>query len=354
LYISMPRRYAYLNAKIRALISKMLSAGDYEKIIQADSFEESARLLSATSTGGELVEVLTKPEVDLFEFDQALSNIYAKSFRMICEYAPKQARLFLETYFGKLDVDALKTVIRAVSSHLSKDEALRFIITTSEKKRNEFSRLAESQSVIQLVEEVQDRSLKQALTSALPLYDSTHSTVPLEAALDRTVYSSLWEQIMKLRSIDKAHAKSLVGTRIDLSNMLIALRSKELNLGSSALELVVIPVGYRLKFGLDEIAKARNVEELLGIFSGTPYKDVAQQARELYEKEADITQIESLADRYIAHLSFREFAGYSFHIGIALAYLNLKFYELRNIKATIVGKHEKILSQRIRNALTFF
>jgi vacuolar-type H+-ATPase subunit C/Vma6 len=46
--------------------------------------------------------------------------------------------------------------------------------------------------------------------------------------------------------------------------------------------------------------------------------------------------------------------GYSFHIGIALAYLNLKFYELRNIKASIIGKYENIPVQKIRNVLTFF
>lgn len=354
MYIRQPRSYAYLNAKIRALISKILSAGDYEKILQADTFEESVRLLSTTSTGGELTDVLTRQQVDLFEIDQALSNVYVKSFKMISGYAPKQAKLFLQTYFSKIDLDGLKTLIRAVHNGIPKGEALRFIITTSEKKRNEFSRLAESQSVAQLVEEVQDRVLRQALTGALPLYESTHSTVPLEASLDKTLYTLLWEQLLKLRSIDKGHAKSLVGARIDLSNMLIALRSRDLNLSSSALELLMIPVSYKLKISSDEIAKTRNVGELLNIFSGTPYKDVAQQARELYEKEPDITQIESLSDRYIAHQSFREFAGYSFHIGIALAYLNLKFYELRNIKASIIGKYERIPAQRIRNVLIFF
>ncbi|WXG43372.1 MAG: V-type ATPase subunit [Promethearchaeati archaeon SRVP18_Atabeyarchaeia-1] len=354
MYIGMPRKYAYLNAKIRALISKMLSAGDYEKILQSDTFEESARLLSTTVTGGELVEALTRPQVDLFEVDQALSNIYAKSFKMICEYAPKQARLFLATYYSKIDVDALKTIIRAVHSGIPKDEALRYVITTSEKKRNEYSKLSESQSVAQLVEEVQDRVLRQAAINALPLYESTHSSVPLEASLDRTLYSLLWEQIIKLRSIDRTHAKSLVGARIDLTNMLIALRSRELNFGPSVLELVTIPVSYKLKLSMDDIAKTRTAGELLNIFSGTAYREVAQQARELFEKEPDLTQIESLADRYIAHQSFREFAGYSFHVGIALAYLNLKFYELRNIKASIIGKYEKIPAQRIRNVLIFF
>ena len=354
MYIGNPRRYAYLNAKIRALISKLMSAGDYEKILQADTFEESVRLLSTTSTGSGLVDVLTKQHIDLFEIDQALSNAYARSFKMIFGYAPKQSKVFLGTYFSKIDVDGLKTVIRAVHSGIPKDEALRFIITTSEKKRNEISKLAESQSVTQLVEDVQDRILRQALTNTLPLYESTHSTVPLEASLDKTIYSLLWEQILKLRPIDRTHAKTLVGARIDLSNMLIALRTRDLNLGSSALDLLMIPVGYKLKVSLDEIAKTRNAGELLNIFSGTPYKELAQQARELYEKEPDITQIENLADRQIAHLSFREFAGYSFHIGVALAYLNLKFYELRNIKASVIGKYEKIPTQRIRNVLIFF
>lgn len=354
LYIGLPRRYAYLNAKIRALTSKLLSAGDYEKILQADTFEESVRLLGATATGSELVDVLTKQQVDLFEIDQALSNAYVRSFKMISGYAPKQSKAFLGTYFSKTDVDGLKTVIRAVHNGLPKDEALRFIITTSEKKRIEYSRLAESQSIIQLVEDVQDRILRQALTSTLPIYESTHSTVPLEASLDKSLYSLLWEQILKLRSIERIHAKSLVGARIDLNNMLIALRSRDLNLGSSALELLMIPVSYKLKVNPDEVAKTRNAGELLNMFSSTLYKDVAQQARELYEKEPDITQIESLADRHIAHLSFREFAGYSFHIGIALAYLNLKFYELRNIKASVIGKYEKIPVQRVRNVLIFF
>jgi V/A-type H+-transporting ATPase subunit C len=355
LFISMPRRYAYLNAKIRALISKMLSAGDYEKILQADTFEESARLLGATSTGGELIEVLTRPQVDLLEIDQALTAVYVKTFRMIAGYAPKQARLFLETYFKKTDIDGLKTVIRSVHNRIPKEEALRFIIATSEKKRSEFVRLLEAQSVGQLVEEVQDNVLKVALSGTLSLYESTHSTVPLESSLDKTIYRLLWVQIKKkLRSLDKDHAEELVGTRIDLTNMLVALRSRDLNLSTSALELLMIPVSYRLKLGFDEVAKTRSVAEVLNLIGMTAYKEIAQQGRELYEKEPDITQIENLADRYIAHLSFKEFMGYSFHIGIALAYLNLKFYELRNIKASIIGKYENIPVQKIRNVLTFF
>jgi V/A-type H+-transporting ATPase subunit C len=355
LFISLPRRYAYLNAKIRALISKMLSAGDYEKMLQADTFEESARILVATSTGGELVEVLTKPQVDLLEIDQALTGAYVKTFRMISSYAPKQARLFLETYFKKTDIDGLKTVIRSVHNRLPKEEALKFVIATSEKKRTEFARLLEAQSVGQLVEEVQDKLLRGALSTALPLYESTHSTVPLEAALDKMLYRLLWIQIKKkLRSLDRDHAEVLVGTRIDLNNMLVALRSRDLNLGMSALEVLMIPVNYKLKLGLDEIAKTRTALEVLSLVGTGVYREIAQQGRELYEKEPDITQIEGLADRYIAHQSFKEFTGFSFHIGIALSYLNLKFYELRNIKASIIGKYENIPIQKIRNVLTFF
>nr|MDO8100214.1 V-type ATPase subunit [Candidatus Njordarchaeota archaeon] len=355
MYVTMPRRYAYLNAKIRALISKMLSAGDYEKILQTDAYEESIRLLSITSTGSGLVELLTKAEVDLVEVDQALTKVFIKAFKMICGYAPGKARPFLETYLRKIDLDGLKTVIRAVHNRIRKEEALRFVISTSEKTRDEFGRLLEAQSVPQLVEEVQDSALRGALEKALPLYESTGSTVPLESSLDRILYSLLWEQIeKKLSRIDRVHAEELIGLRIDLNNMLVALRCKQLGLGSAALELLIVPIYYKLRINIDEVAKARNVGELLNIFGATAYKEIVQQARETFEKESDITRIEGLADRYIAHQSFKEFVGYSFHIGIALAYLNLKFYELRNIKAVIVGKYENIPIQRIRDVLTFF
>jgi V/A-type H+-transporting ATPase subunit C len=355
LYVSMPRRYAYLNAKIRAMISKMLSAGDYEKILQVDTFEESVRMLSTTPTGSELTELLTKLRVDLVEVDQTLTSLFVRAFKLISGYAPSKAREFLEAYLSKIDLDGLKTVIRAVHNKMRKEEALKFIVSTSEKTRNEFARLSEAQSVAQLVEEVQNRSLKEALTKAFPLYESTSSTVPLESSLDKALYGLLWDLIKKkLNKIDRAHARELIGYRIDLSNMLVALRCKQLGLGSSAFELLIVPTYYRLRINLDEVAKARNVSELLNMFATTAYKDVVQQARESFEKESDITQLENLADRYIAHQSFREFIGYSFHIGVALAYLNLKFYELRNIKAVIVGKYENIPIQKIRNTLIFF
>jgi vacuolar-type H+-ATPase subunit C/Vma6 len=121
-----------------------------------------------------------------------------------------------------------------------------------------------------------------------------------------------------------------------------------------ALELLVVPTYYRIRVNIDEVARARNVEELLNIFGATAYREVVQQAREAFEKESDITRIEEIADHYIAHQSFKQFVGYSFHIGIALAYLNLKFYELRNIKAVIIGKYENIPIQKIRDVLTFF
>jgi V/A-type H+-transporting ATPase subunit C len=355
LYVSMPRRYAYLNAKIRSMISKMLSAGDYEKMLQVETFEESVRMLSTTTTGSELTELLTKSKIDLVEIDQALTSVFVGAFKLISGYAPSKAREFLEMYLSRIDLDGLKTVIRAVHNKMRKEEALKYVVSTSEKKRNEFSRLSEAQSVAQLVEEVQNRTLKEALAKVLPLYESTGSTVPLESSLDKALYSLLWDlRKKKLNRIDRAHAEELIGCRIDLNNMLVALRCKQLGLGSSAFELLIIPIFYRLRINVDEVAKARNASELLNMFATTAYKDIVQQARESFEKESDITQLENIVDRYMAHQSFREFIGYSFHIGVALAYLNLKFYELRNIKAVIVGKYENIPIQKIRNALTFF
>ncbi len=351
----MATRYAYLNAKIRAMISKMLSAGDYEKMLQVDTFEECVRMLSTTSTGSELTELLTKSRVDLVEVDQALTGVFVRAFKLISGCPPSNAREFLGKYLGKIDLDGLKTVIRAVHSRMRKDEALKFIISSSEKTRNEFARLIEAQSVAQLVEEVKDRALKEALTKAFPLYESTSSTVPLESSLDKALYSLLWGLIKrKLNGIDRAHAEDLIGCRIDLNNMLVALRCKQLGLGSSALELLIVPIYHRVSINVDEVVKARNVLEVLNIFAPTAYKEIVRQAREAFEKESDITQLENLADRYMAHQSFREFIGYSFHIGVALAYLNLKFYELRNIKAVIVGRYENIPIQKIRSALTFF
>lgn len=347
-------QYAQINAKVRALKSKMLTIGDYERLVQAGNIDDVVRLLSATPYGEKIAQVDLRPPVDLELMDRILSEELIMSFDLIINSSSGTAKEYLKLYKEKFYFDNLKVIINAVHSKTPKEKAMQYILSLSPKETEEFSSLLDSQNVYQVIDQVKNRKAKEALAEALPQFESIKMPIVLENALDAKIFGDLWRNIKKLGQTDRGIVKSIIGTKIDVINILTTLRCKSLEIRPEIIDQLILPVFHKAEQSIRESIGAQNLEGVLNILSVSDYRDLAYRAKDAYEEEKSVFHIEHALNEYYTQIIYSMLVGFPFHLGVPISYLELKSQEIRNIKIIIVGKVEAIEPSKIRDLLIIF
>lgn len=346
--------YASINAKVRALKSRMLTIGDYEKLVQAVDVDETVRLLNATSYG----EVLSKADLrfplDTVEVDKLLSGEINKTLDLVISASPFNVRSYLKPYQKKLYYDNLILLINAVHFKTPAQTVLQYLIPLSPQEMDEYKNLLNLQTVYQVIDLIKDPETKQILLGAMPDYESLNLPIVFEAALERSVYKTLWRKIVTLNATDRRYAQKLIGTKIDVMNMLIIMRAKSQGLQPQTIENLILPIFFRAENSIIESIAARDIEEVLNILSVSEYKYLAYTAKEAYGHNKSISAIEHAFEEYTTQLAYTLMIGDPFHIGVPISFLDLKKNEVRNIKIILFGKVEKVEPRVIRELIIIF
>ncbi|MHA1644400.1 MAG: V-type ATPase subunit [Candidatus Freyarchaeota archaeon] len=348
------RDYAQVNAKVRALKSYLLSVGDYEKLVQATNIDDVIRILGATRYAEQITQMELRPPYDLLQIDRVLSEGFLKVFDLVMRSSSGKTKEFLKLYKEKFYYDNLKVIIGAVINKTPKQTAMQYIVSVSPKEVDEYNVLLDSQNINQLIGQVRNRKAREALRAALPQYESLKTPLILESALDNEIHRQLWENINKLPRGDKKYAKLIIGTKIDLINILTILRSKALKLRPEITEQLILPVFYKSERTIKECIAAPNMENVLNILSVSEFRHIAHRAKEVYEETQSLFLVEHALNEYYTQIVYSQLIGFPFHIGVPIAFLELKGQEIRNIKIIIVGKVEAVEPSKIRDLLTIF
>ncbi|MEX2722395.1 MAG: V-type ATPase subunit, partial [Candidatus Freyarchaeota archaeon] len=328
--------------------------GDYEKLVQSTNVDDAVRLLGATPYAERLAQVELKPPYDLVQIDRVLSEEFIRTFDLLLNSFMGKAKPFLKNYREKFYYDNLKIIINAVTSRTPKQTALQYIVSLSQKEAEEYSILLDSQNINQLIDQVRNRRAKKALTAAFPLFESLKTPLLLENALDKEIYGELWANIKNLSRSDKKYAKTIIGTKIDILNILTILRSKALKLRTDIIEQLILPIFYKSERTIRECVAASDIDGVLNTLSVSEFRYLGYRAKEVYEQTKSIFSIEHAFNEYLIQIIYSQLLGFPFHIGVPIAFLELKSQEIRNIKIIIVGKVEAVEPSKIRDLLTIF
>ena len=140
----------------------------------------------------------------------------------------------------------------------------------------------------------------------------------------------------------------MIGEFIDHVNILLALRAKLVGLDSRTTSEMMIPINYALGKAYTELAEASNFANAIHAIDKTQY---ATAFRNITMSEGVIVDVERALHIYHVQRCLNAFAGFPFNVGLALALLFLKDYELHDLLSVINGKANGIMSDRITNSL---
>lgn len=345
--------YAQVNATTRALYATLLTPETWRTLVQAGSFDALLGQLEKTAYGVYLKldrQILT-PRRTVYQLRWHLTQAYEKLIRL----TPEPARQLIIQLWRLYEVDNLKATLRGVETGASWDEVrrllspmFRYVTLTND----HIQRMLASGSIVRAIERIRRTPYYETLVHAVERYETEKNLFPLEVALDLDYRRGLWQSIASLKGMDYEQALRLVGTSIDIDNLLWAIRYRVYH-HLSVQEIInyTLPFGYQVQDAdIRAVAEGADVVTIVKrIYPGIEGLDNAatQPGEEAPPQQRQLASIERALHRHTMQLCRGTFLGNPFHIGVQLAYLMLLEYELRDLIAIVEAKASQLPVERL-------
>ncbi len=342
MFISAVSGYARTQAVVRALYSQMLLPETWTALIHAESLDDLLNVLSKTVYGPylELDRRLLTPRRTAYQIRQHLTYVYEKIIRI----APASARPLLVQLYLLFEVDNLKAILRGIEAGASWEQVRHLLWPTQRYvtlEMDDLERMVRTESVVRAVQRIRGTPYYDTLVYALERYEMEQTLFPLEVALDLDYRRELWTDVQALSGTDHEQALRLVGTILDVDNLLWAIRYRIYHhLSEEEIINYTLPSGYRVEDeDIRALAAGANplqvVREVYPEIEGWDSLTASSPARQL---EA----IEFFLQRHVIELCRKTFVGAPFHIGLPMAYLQLNEYEIKDLTMLIEAKASRV------------
>jgi len=316
-------RYAELAAAVRSFKAELTPASQFERLLESGSLAET---VSVVTKG----HITAAEKSDLSGVEGYLINRLIELAERLTSYAPQDSRPLISMFPKSFEFDCVKAVLNAGVMKVSAEEALRHIVPAGKFTADRCKDLIEAHNPNRVVESVDDEGFKRFLTPKLNVEGRGTEAV---AAVDQYYFMKLWAASNLPDPLDAQAARSLIGEAIDHLNIMIAFRSRLIGLDARASSAMMVPVNYGLGQAFNELPDANSPQNLLRILEKTRYG-------RMFESVATMggADVEYALERSHARTCLNFFAGSPFNVGLALAFLFLKKYELRDLFGLINAK----------------
>ena len=329
--------YSQLNATVRALYSQMLAPETWSALVQARGFDAVLNVLSKTVYGPYLeveCDEMT-PRRAVYQITWHLADVYEKLIHL----APRPSRELLLQLWRLYEVDNLKATLRGIETGAPWDQ-VRYLLWPTVRYTTlpavDLEKMVLTGDMARAIERIRHTSYYDILVHALERYHAERNLFPLEVALDLDYHRKLSQSIHRLTGLDYEQALTIIGTVLDVDNLLWAIRYRVYHhLSEQEIINYTLPFGYQV-----------HDEDIRAIAAGA---DIAQVVKRIYpgidglgqlseQASAGLEALELALNRHIVTTCRAAFRGYPFHVGVPLAYLLLNEHEIRDLTVLIEAK----------------
>jgi len=332
-------RYAELAAAIRSFKAELMQSAQLERLIETGSLAETVSAV----TGGHLTSI---EQSDLSPVEAYLTHNVIEVTERLSSYAPQDSRSLIGLFAKSFEFECVKAILNASAARLNAEDALRHIIPAGKFTPDRCKDLIEAHNPARVVESIEDESFKRFL---LPKITGEGAGIQTISAIDQYYFMKLWTAANLPDPLDAQSAKSLIGEAIDHVNILVAFRTRLMGLDSRTASTMMIPVNYGLDQSFDELPEASSTQNVARILEKSRYANILETSAAL-----DSEAVEYALNRSHARTCIDAFAGSPFNVGLAVAFLFLKNYELRDLFGLINAKANGVPSERALKSLVLY
>jgi V/A-type H+/Na+-transporting ATPase subunit C len=327
--------YAATNARVRSMLSTLLSSQDWERLLDAADFDALVTLLKRTPYGPYLDRVkdaeLT-PRRAAFQVRTRLAEAYTN----LIMTSPVETRRLLIQLYRSFEVDNIKGVLRGIVSHASWDQVRFILFPLGPLGSIPAQEMVEAGNVAGAVELLRNTPYYETLSFAMKRYSSEQTLFPLEVALDLSYWRDLWSAANQLTGQDRTQALRIIGPLLDMTNLMWAIRYRVFHhLSEEELINYTLPVGYHVRDeNIRSIAAGADIARIVS----QVYPDLPDVQPMLDGAPGGLSQLETLLQREVVKRCREALLGDPFHIGVPLAYLLLHETEVQDLTVLIEAK----------------
>jgi V/A-type H+-transporting ATPase subunit C len=340
--------YATIHARVRAMYATMLDAALWQRLCEAETYPVLLETLKA-SVYGPYLETVQDQNLTSRRAVYQMKGHLAHAFVTIIHSIPETARPLVTQLYRLYEVDNLKALLRGVASGASWDQIRYVLFPLDAFTVLPAQEIAGANDVSAAVERLRGTPYYDTLAHAMERYTAERSLFPLEVALDLNYWRETWRDINRLADPDQAHAKRLVGSLIDVNNLMWAIRYQVYHhLAEEEIINYTLPFGYRVQDrDIRAIAAGADIASIVTRI----YPDLSESGALLQEPHSGLPELERRLQQHLAGECRAAFMGYPFHVGIPLAYLLLTELEIQDLTVLVEAKVLRVPAERYRSHL---
>lgn len=351
------QRYGFINAKLRARLSKILSEEFIGEMARAHSLSEAVQLLAGTDFA-------------------AVGSVYDRTgdLKMAeLELVRREARLYLEleglvkgevqaivfALAERFEIEQLKQALRLwFDAHVRErriDTAAGYLLRDRQHRDLPLDEILNAPSLAEVVAALEGTPYAALVGAQAAEVERSRNLFRVELALDQYFYRQLLAAVSGLKPRDRAVAERLIGAEIDLANINWLIRFKSFyKLPAQQALAFAIPSGLALSpEAVAEAYSSDNPTAVLGELVRKRYSSLSSllTPQEYTESYARLVMVERILAEILLLEVRHLLAGYPFTIGVILAYFVLKSAEIRRVMTVLNAKFYGWPEERIMAAL---
>jgi V/A-type H+-transporting ATPase subunit C len=345
--------YAAISARVRAMYADLLTPQDWARLNDSPDFSTLFTTLKSTAYGPYL-EGLKDKEITPKRTINQIKRKLADSYYSVIQMAPESTRPLVKQLYRFFELGNLKAVLRSlvhVSTWSPEETATWDQVRDVLFPLGEFSVLpaqamVESGSVASAVELLHGTPYEETLSFAMRRYSAEQSLFPLEVALDLAYWRRLWAEAKKLTGQDREQATKIIGSLLDMNNLMWAIRYKVYhNLSEEEIINYTLPFGFRVEDSdLRAIAAGGDIAAVIN----RVYPGMGEVNALLENPQHGLPRLEVLFKRQLIKQCLAAFVGNPFHIGLPLAFLILSDIEVQDLIILIEAKSSNMPEDEYR------
>lgn len=327
-------KYPALNAKMKCMYSNNLSKEEFEELLRQSNLKEAISLIKSKFP---FLENLNE-KMHRKELEQELNNLFIYDILKIFKYLNKNEIEILMQFLSKYELNCVKNVFRNVTTNRDSREYLKNIdnwTTKMFKNIDGINGITEETAFLELIK-------SEDYYKVFAEYEEIIENAPLEE-IEVKLDKFYFEKIYKLAKKYNKNLLYLIGTEIDLLNVIWIYRSKKyFKYSENEIKEILIPINYKLsKKNIDDLINSEDFIDMKAGLNETKYRKVF----------SDENRIEYDKNKYLYDINIKLFKTKLFDICTVFCNINLLDIEIKNIINIVEGIRYKLDKSEIQKKI---
>ena len=266
----------------------------------------------------------------------------AKSYYSVVQMSPVETRPLVKQLYRYFEIGNLKAVLRSIvavqrsGETSSWDRVREVLFPLGADTVIPAQAMVESGSITAAVDLLNGTPYEDVLAFAMKRYSTEQNLFPIEVALDLSYWRRLWAETKKLTGADLEHGVKIIGSLLDMNNLMWAVRYKVYHkLSEEEVINYTLPFGYHVKDSdIRAIAAGADIASTVSRL----YPEIPDVNVLLEEPKAGLSKLEVLLKRALLKRCRAAFVGSPFHIGLPLAFLVTSDLEAQDLIVLVEAK----------------